>query len=110
MSRFTASTDIQQVKPEDVPRFTDQAFQAIAEILNGGIDFETNIKCKILSVTFATANIQQAVSHGLGRVPQGYLVISSSAATSIYNGSSGSSSDVINLAATAPATVGLIVF
>lgn len=110
MSKVTASTDIQQVKPDEVARFTDLAFQDIVSTLNGNLDFQTNFNCKILSVTFSAANTQVAISHGLGRIPAGYLQISSSVAASVYNGDSSSSSSVLYLKSSAPATVGLIVF
>lgn len=110
MSRVTASTDIQNVKPEDVPKFTELALEDVVKAINGGISFSDNIDCKIVPITFGAANTQQAVGHGLGRVPSGYLVVSSNVATSVYNGSSGSSTSQIYLQSSLPATVSLLFF
>lgn len=110
MSKVTASTDIQQVKPEDVPRFTDLALQDIVRVLNGDVDFTNNINCKIVSVTFSAANVSQSVSHGLGRVPSGYWITKRNASANVFDGSGGSSSSTYSLQASAPVTCSILFF
>lgn len=110
MGKVTASTDINQVKADEVAKFTDLALQDIVAQLNGEITFGENIKCRLLSVTFSAANTEMAVSHTLGKVPRGYLPFSLSASANVYDGDSGSTNSVIYLKASAPATVGLIIF
>ena len=110
MSSITASTDMTQVKPEQLAEFVDKFFQDVEQTVNGNLDFKTNINCKLLSVTFSAANSSVATAHGLGRVPAGYIVTSATAALSVYNGSTGNDSTNIYLQASAPGTVGLIVF
>lgn len=110
MARVTASTDIDQLKPEEVQKFVDLALQDIVTQVNGELTIGENIKARLVSVTFSAANTDVQVSHTLGKIAQGYLVYSSSAATSIYNGSSGSTASAIFLRASAPATVGLVIF
>lgn len=110
MSSVTASTDMTQVKPEELTKFLDICLQDIVSTINGKLDFQTNFSCKLLSITFGAANVDVSTAHGLGRVPSGYIVTSASAAASVYNGSSGNTSTNIILRASAPATVGVLVF
>ncbi len=110
MSSIQASTDMTQVKPEELAKFIDLFCQDVAETINGKLDFTTNFNCKLLSITFGAAATDTGVVHGLGRVPIGYIVTSASAATSVYSGSVSSSSTSLVLRASAAATVGLIVF
>lgn len=116
MSSLTASTDFTQVddkKNPDVPelkKFLSIFGDNVVETINGNLDFSTNFNGKLMSVTFSSANSDVAVSHGLGRVPSGYLVYSRSASMVVYNGSSPSTSSVIYLKASATGTVGLFIF
>ncbi len=110
MSRIQASTDMTQVKPEELARYIDLFFQEVVRTVNGKLDFATNINCKLLSMTFSAANADTTVSHGLGRVPAGYIVTSASAATSVYDGSISNTSSDLTLRASVAATVGLLVF
>ncbi len=110
MSSITESTDMTQVKPEELPKFVDLFFQDVVKVVNGDLDFQTNFNCKLISVTFGSANTDVSVGHGLGRVPAGYIVTGASAATSVYNGLTGNTNSNIVLRASAPATVGLLVY
>lgn len=110
MSKCTASTDIDKVSDKDVSRYTEIALEELQRIVNGDLEFGANIKANIVNVNFTSANTQQAIGHGLGKVPSGYLMISSNAATQVYNGESGSSSSTIYLKSTQPAVVGLMFF
>lgn len=108
--RFTASIDIDRVKPEDVPRYTSIALDQIATILNNGIRPGDNFATNPLELTFSLADTDTALAHGLNRVPVGYIVVSKSAATVVYNGSSAWTSTLIYLRANVAATIKLFVF
>ena len=110
MSNITASTDMTQCTAEEMPKYLDLFCQNVAETVNGQLDFQTNFNCVFLSATFTTANVNQVVPHTLGKKPAGYLVIGASAATSVYNGSKANTDQTLNLMASTPATVGLLVF
>ncbi len=110
MSRITSSTDMTQCKPEELAKFIDIFCQNVENVVNGRLDFQTNLDCKLISITFSAANVSASVSHGLGRVPVGYIVTSASAATSVYKSTATNTTLVLNLMASAPATVGLLVF
>ena len=110
MSSITASTDMTQCKPEELAKFMDLFCQDVENTINGKLDFSTNFNCKLISITFGTANVNASALHGLGRVPSGYIVTRASAAVSVYDGSIANTTSSINLMASVPATVGLLVF
>lgn len=59
----------------------------------------------------ATANTADTVTHNLGRVPSGYLVISSSLAGAVYDGGVANTSTTLSLkCATASVTAKVLVF
>lgn len=110
MSKVQASTDIDRVKDDEVKRFVNIALDDIVRVINGNLDFDNNFSAKTLSVTFSSANTEVAIQHGLGRVPSNYIQMQSSAATSLYNGSSANTSSTLYLKASAAATVSILVF
>ncbi len=110
MSKLTTSTDMTQCKPEELAKFMDIFCQDVEHTVNGNLDFQTNFDCKLISITFSAPNISVTVNHGLGRVPSGYIVTSASAATSVYDSTVANTTSAISLMASAPATVGLLVF
>ncbi len=110
MSKVQASTSVSNVKPDEVARFTDLCLADIVNIVNGNLDFGSNINCKLLSVTFSAANVNTAVTHNLGRAPAGYIVTKSSASANVFDGTVASNSNTLYLQASAQATVGLLVY
>lgn len=110
MSKVTQSMDIAQVKPEETQRFTDLALKDIAQQINGKLDFATNFNGKLLSVTFAAANTQVSVAHGLGRVPQGYIITMDDSGVKVFNGTTSNTATTLYLRASGPGTVGLLVY
>ncbi len=110
MSNVTASTNITQVKPEDVPRYVDLALQDVVRVINGDLDFQTNINCKIIRVTFSAADTDQVIAHGLNRPPSGYIVAGSSVATNVYDGTSPVNATTIMLKASVAADVNLMFY
>ncbi len=110
MSNITASTDMTQCKPEELAKFLDIFCQDVVNVVNGNLDFSTNFNAKLISITFGAANTNTPVNHGLSRVPAGYIVTSATAATSVYNSTVPNTTSVLNLMASAAATVGLLVF
>lgn len=110
MSQIQASTSIQQVKPDEVPRFVDIFFQEVIRVVNGGLDFQTNFNCKLLIAAFPAANTQVAVSHGLGRNPAGYIVTSISANIVIFNGSTPSNASTLYLQSSGAGSAGLLIY
>lgn len=73
---------------EEFRRFASASIQALIDVVDGKIEFGTNVKGQIVSVTFL-ANTVTAVPHTLGYVPMGYIPISKSAAGDIFTARSG---------------------
>ena len=87
MSRISIPYDISSYTYDD-PNFISNLaamISALGNAVNGQLTFSDNFNCSILTCTFNKANIQQVFSHGLLRIPKGYIVIGSLAATNIYN-------------------------
>jgi hypothetical protein len=83
-------------------------------IWNGGISFgdgskTDNISGVWVTVTFAVANVDQTVTHNLGRVPVGYLAMTKSAACDVYTGSVAATKTQITLRGTTTSTVVLFI-
>ena len=62
-------------------------FDDLLSVVNGKLEFKTNIQSEIASITFGTADTEVKIPHGLGRVPTGYLLIGSAGIPSeLYDG------------------------
>ena len=109
MSSITAAPDLTQVSQADLARFLSIFLANVVQTVNGNLDFTSNFGYKLLSVNFPVANTNVLTAHGLGRVPNGYIITGASAATVVYNGS-GTNSTNIGLMVNVAATVGLLLF
>lgn len=110
MSNITASPNISQVEEKELPKFLELFCSDVTDTVNGGLDFQTNFNCKLVSVTFSATNTDTAVAHGLGRAPAGAIRYGGSAAGQVYDGSVAPSANLIYLKCTAAGTANLIVF
>jgi hypothetical protein len=110
MSKVTASTDFDRAPKEQLTRFLTLLASDVVQQINGGLDFQSNFNCKLLTVTFSAANAAVAVVHGLGRVPTGFIVYQRSANLVVYDGVSPNTSSTLNLRASAAGTVSGICF
>ncbi len=108
--RITASPQVDQVKPEEAPRFTAMFLEQVVQAFNSNLRFGENVSVSIVTANFTQANTNTQVSHGLGRAPQGYIQVGSNAATMIYDGTSANSDSVLNLRSSAIAVVQVMVF
>jgi hypothetical protein len=85
--RIKPPLEVSNLEPSD-PNFVNyvaQILNSIISVVNGEISFVDNFKGRILTVVFNTADLQQAVNHGLNKIPVGYLNLGSKAATVVYN-------------------------
>lgn len=83
----TAPPDTDYTK--NLEKTLDEAFQRLREILNKGLLFADNFDAYIATITTdATPGLETAITHGLKRVPSGYLVMSRDKAAIIYDGAS----------------------
>lgn len=111
MSKITRETNIDLVKDDEKRwNFVSQFFDNIKELLNNGLKFSDNFDSKFVNVSFAAANIDTAVPHGLGRVPTGYIVTRRGASLTVVDGATAWTSNIIYLKSTAIGTVTVLVF
>lgn len=108
--RFTESTAVDHVAPEEAPLYTAKALDNVASILNNGIWPPDNFDAKTITLTFSSANTDTASMHGLGRVPTGYIVVGVNAAIVVYDGASANSAQLIYLRASGTGTARVMVY
>lgn len=91
-----------------------KVWQNACFIFNGGLSFgdgvhTDNISGVWVSVTFAAPNVDQLVTHNLGRIPVGYIPMTKSAACDVYTGSVAGTKTQITLRGTTTSTVLLFI-
>jgi len=91
-------------------RYIQLCLQGIVSQVNGNIEFLKNMKAKQVEVVFSAANTNTAVQHGLGYVPNGYIVYRLSAAMIVYDGTGTNSTSVISLKSSATGTAKILIF
>lgn len=65
---------LQSVKSlEDLRRFVTQSLTNVTQILSNGVGFQDNINCQIVDVRLGLS--ETAISHSLGVIPIGYIVL-----------------------------------
>lgn len=111
MSRVTYDPGIDRIQdPKEQIRFAAQNFDMLKEVLNNGLQFADNFDAKIINITFTSANADTRADHGLGRVPQGYIVFRRSASMVVYDGATAWSTSSIYLKSSATGTVTVMIF
>lgn len=95
---------------EDLRRFASMALDEVISVINGRLSLIDNLSLKVVSVNFNVANEEKEISHGLGFVPNGYIVVGASAPMSIYDGLNPSSASIIYLKSSAVGTARVIFF
>lgn len=103
----------------DVRQLDNDMLKALSElsinldsILNQGMRFEDNVDCRLVEVTsHATPGTEFSVSHGLGKVPTGYVIYRRDGAGTVYDGTSADTATTLFLRSDASSvTFKLIVF
>ncbi len=110
MSRLTESTDVTQVKPEEIGSHLDRFSQQVGEILNGGVDFKTNFNGSLVNAVFTAVNTDTAVAHNLGRIPTGYIPTAKTGAMHVFTGTAPWTKTLMYLQSDAVGTAGLLVY
>ncbi len=110
MSSITTSTDLNKIDEEEFQRFTEILVKDIVATINGKLDFQSNFSCKLVSVPFPVADAEVVITHGLGRIPAGYIQTGASVGTRVYDGVTPSTTTTLYLRANTPATVGFLIY
>lgn len=110
MSKVQASSDLSTIDESDIKKYVTLVLQDIVDKVNGKLELGVNVSGKVLSFTFAAANSDTSVAHGLGRVPVGYLLAGSSASMSVYNGSIANTASSLTIRSSTAGTASIYVF
>ncbi len=94
---------------EDLRRWAAQMFKDIGKAFNGQITFGDNIQSSRATAVFPGSGADVRVSHGLGRVPSGYIVISSSANITVFNGATANTESELYVQASGAGSATLLV-
>ncbi len=87
MAKVTTPSNFSTVSTwEDLRRFSAQLCQDIVNQINGSLTFKDNIQGTDVEVFFPVANVDLAITHKLGYVPNGFLVVGLNSAAIIYSG------------------------
>lgn len=109
MTKIQSATDVSNLKDiEQLKRFVSIALNEFKDIVNGNLTFGENIKTKLLNVTFS--GVEASVSHGLGFVPNGYIIVGKSGDFNVYNGTTAWTTTNLFLLASGNGSAKILVF
>lgn len=79
--------DFSNVKDwEELKRYASIAFQTITDSHNGNIGIDQNLDAQTIGITFTAVNQDTLLQHTLGRIPKGYIPVSTSVGMHIFTG------------------------
>jgi hypothetical protein len=83
---------------DDAKNSVNAWLKEVEKLLSGGLLLTSNLDLRIKEVTFGATGVETPIEHGLGRVPQGFLVVDRTADLQIYKTDRQSGADKIYLA------------
>lgn len=111
MSRMTIQTDLGRIKDLDtLIKYTSQCIQQLNNIVNGNIEFDSNIMSQTMSIKFTTANLDTMFTHTLNRKNLKYMIVDKTIACDVYHTASKDNASQICLACTQVTSVTIILF
>jgi len=111
MAKIKRAVEIQNLTTlEEVKRFINSWLTNITDVLNGNVEFGQNIRTTEVTVYFQRSDTEQAVFHGLGRLPNGYIKVGSSVDFGLYDGNQATTSSVIWLRASQVGTAKILFY
>lgn len=86
LGQVTGRTDLSNIDDDkEFRRFASILFSAITDNMNGGLEFESNIKGQIVTkLVPQTANEMFSIDHNLNKTDVNFIVINKTASTDIY--------------------------
>lgn len=109
--KVSASADLDNLLDFDaLKRFSAIAFKQVIDTINGNVDVVDNLRVKLVNATFAAANTDTQINHGLGRAPSGYILAGISGNFTVFNGTQGSTADLTYLQASAAGSAKILFF
>jgi hypothetical protein len=110
MGLIRKSEDLGGVSDENKFRFIEIFLKDVKNVVNGGLDFASNLVFPSVEVVFTIANANVTITHGLTRPIRGYFVISQNAAGSVYNPSVLNNNTSVVLRSSAVMTAKIVFF
>lgn len=110
MGYINASPDISDLKDQEKFRYIQLFLQECAQQFNGSVEILKNIKGKVVSVTFTSSNQNVSVDNPLGFIPNGYIPISLTTGTIVYDGNIANTSATLYFRGTIAGTARILVF
>lgn len=96
---------------QEIIRFASTSLEKIQSIINGNVDLIDNGNNVLVNVTLNKINTDFGVSHSLGRVPRGFILVGSdNPILSLANGKTPNSSSTLYLQSGSTGTVTVMVF
>lgn len=87
-----------------------EVLNRITTILGGEVDLTENCKTTFAGVSFAASGVDVAITHGLNRVPKGYIVAGKSVTMDITDGSGSNTTKTLFIRSTAVGYARLLIF
>lgn len=95
---FTEQFDKLRTFDKDLLTSLSNWAMVLKSILDGGISVDDNMDMsRVTIVTHATPGTETGYSHGLGKVPLGYIVTGQNAAGSVYDGATANTNQTLYL-------------
>lgn len=94
----------------ELSRFMSVVVRSINSVLSGRIGLVDNCETSVVTVTVVTANVDVPVNHTLKRMPNGYIMVGSSAAVTVYDGALPGNLEQLFIRSSGAGTVKLLVF
>jgi len=108
----TAQTTSNLTNWEDLRRYISIQVDDILAALNGRLSFGDNIQSKLIGTTFSASGSVSELVHNLGYIPNGYILVGSDQAITVYDGGQNTTSNLYLKAsgATFPASARVMIF
>jgi hypothetical protein len=112
MAKWTVPTDLGKITDNGIfMRFCSQAIKDLQAIINGKIDFSSNITNQIISVTFGAANTDLLIQHDLNKLGVNFIVVNKTKTCDVFHGLGKDALDKIYLqSSVANNTVSIMLF
>jgi|GEM_PF-3135147 len=111
MSKVSSSSDFGNVVDfESLKRWVSVWAGDITGQVNGGLDFNNNIFCKIITYSFTQVNAEVILNHNLGKIPIGYILVKSGAVNTLCSGSTAWTTTTISLKSTTATDCSILIF
>ena len=95
---------------ENFRRYCSVAVKQLVDAVNGNVDFVDNCGTSLVPANFTASNSELMVPHGLGRIPNGWIVVSPTAAMQVYKGTNADTETDVYVKSSAIGSCSLLIF